>query len=66
MLVGEPPHDNSWKYEKIPGGHRYTSAAFLDDFRRADEMKYRLMPYIYAKAKDSTERGLPMVRALFI
>ena len=29
-------------------------------------MKYRLMPYIYAQAKDSTERGLPMVRALFI
>jgi alpha-D-xyloside xylohydrolase len=27
MLVGEPPHDNSWKYEKIAGGHRYTSAA---------------------------------------
>ena len=27
MLVGDPPHDNSWKYEKIPGGHRYTSAA---------------------------------------
>ena len=41
-------------------------AAFLDDFRRADEMKYRLMPYIYAQAKDSSERGLPMVRALFI
>ena len=29
-------------------------------------MKYRLMPYIYAQAKDATERGLPMVRALFI
>jgi alpha-D-xyloside xylohydrolase len=42
------------------------SAAFLDDFRRADEMKYRLMPYIYAQAKDSSERGLPMLRALFI
>jgi alpha-D-xyloside xylohydrolase len=24
------------------------------------------MPYIYAQAKDCTERGLPMMRALFI
>ena len=40
--------------------------AFMDDFRRADEMKYRLMPYVYAQAKDSSERGLPMVRALFV
>jgi alpha-D-xyloside xylohydrolase len=24
------------------------------------------MPYIYAQAKDSSERGLPMVRALFV
>jgi alpha-D-xyloside xylohydrolase len=24
------------------------------------------MPYVYAQAKDSSERGLPMVRALFI
>jgi alpha-glucosidase (family GH31 glycosyl hydrolase) len=31
-----------------------------------DELKYKLMPYIYAQAKDSSERGLPMVRALFI
>jgi alpha-D-xyloside xylohydrolase len=38
----------------------------MDDFRRADEMKYRLMPYIYAQAKDASQRGLPMVRALFI
>jgi alpha-D-xyloside xylohydrolase len=40
--------------------------AFMDDFRRADELKYRLMPYIYAQAKDCTEKGLPMLRALFI
>jgi len=39
---------------------------FLDAFRRADELKYRLMPYVYAQAKDSSERGLPMVRALFV
>lgn len=52
---GTPPKE-PWEY----------SAAFLDDFRRADEMKYRLMPYVYAQAKDASERGLPMVRALFI
>ena len=48
---------------KEPWGY---SAAFMDDFRRADELKYRLMPYVYAQAKDSSERGLPMLRALFI
>ena len=25
MLAGEVPQDDSWKYEKIDGGHRYTS-----------------------------------------
>lgn len=39
---------------------------FLQYYRRAAEMRYRLMPYIYAQAKASTERGLPMVRALFV
>ena len=29
-------------------------------------MRYRLMPYIYAQAKDSSARGLPMLRALFV
>jgi alpha-D-xyloside xylohydrolase len=40
--------------------------AFTDAFRRAVELKYRLMPYVYAQAKDSTLRGLPMLRALFV
>jgi alpha-D-xyloside xylohydrolase len=40
--------------------------AFVDDFRRAIELKYSLMPYIYAQSKDSSERGLPMLRALFL
>ncbi|MBO4826413.1 MAG: alpha-xylosidase [Prevotella sp.] len=42
------------------------SESFTDAFRQAAEMKYRLMPYVYAQAKDCTERGLPMVRALFV
>jgi alpha-D-xyloside xylohydrolase len=40
--------------------------SFMDDFRRIDELKYELMPYVYAQAKDSSEHGLPMLRALFI
>jgi len=40
--------------------------AFMDEFRRAVEMRYRLMPYIYAQAKDSSEHGLPLLRALFV
>ena len=27
MLVDDPPHSNSWKYERISGGHRYSSSA---------------------------------------
>lgn len=42
------------------------SESFTDAFRQAAEMKYRLMPYVYAQAKDCTERGLPMVRALLV
>lgn len=37
----------------------------MDVSRRAIELKYRLMPYLYAQAKDSSDRGLPMFRALF-
>jgi alpha-D-xyloside xylohydrolase len=39
---------------------------FMDKFRAMDEMKYKLMPYVYAQAKDSSEHGLPMLRALFV
>lgn len=42
------------------------SKEFTEAFREAAEMKYRLMPYVYAQAKDCSNRGLPMVRALFI
>jgi alpha-D-xyloside xylohydrolase len=41
-------------------------AAFVDQFRRIDDLKYELMPYVYAQARDCSEHGLPMVRALFI
>ena len=42
------------------------SESFTQAFRESAELKYRLMPYIYAQAKDCTERGLPMVRALLV
>ena len=52
---GAPPKE-PWEY----------GTAFNSDFRLAVEMKYKLMPYIYAQAKQCTEKGLPMVRALFL
>jgi alpha-D-xyloside xylohydrolase len=42
------------------------SKEFMDDFRVIDNLKYKLMPYVYAQAKDCSERGLPMLRALFV
>jgi alpha-D-xyloside xylohydrolase len=52
---GTPPKE-PWTY----------SPAFLDEFRLSAEMRYKLMPYIYAQAKHSSENGLPMLRALFV
>lgn len=52
---GQPPKE-PWEY----------GTAFMDYFRKAVEMKYKLLPYVYAQAKDCSERGLPMVRALFV
>jgi alpha-D-xyloside xylohydrolase len=51
---GAPPRE-PWTYD----------SAFVVDFRRAVEMKYRLMPYIYAQARASSDSGFPMLRALF-
>ncbi|ULC58039.1 alpha-xylosidase [Flaviramulus sp. BrNp1-15] len=52
---GEPPTE-PWEYSK----------EFLNGFRDADNMRYKLMPYIYAQAKHASENGLPMLRALFV
>ncbi|HKV32768.1 MAG TPA: TIM-barrel domain-containing protein [Pyrinomonadaceae bacterium] len=51
---GVPPRE-PWEYD----------AALTEDFRRALGLRYALMPYIYAQAKDSSARGFPMVRPLF-
>lgn len=53
---GEPPTE-PWLYE---------SKRVQEVFRKSAEMKYQLMPYVYAQAKECTERGLPMLRALFV
>lgn len=42
------------------------SESFTQAFRESAEMKYKMMPYVYAQAKDCSEKGLPMVRALFV
>jgi alpha-D-xyloside xylohydrolase len=52
---GAPPKE-PWEY-----GEDFTEA-----YRKAVNMRYRLMPYIYAQAKHSVENGLPMLRALFV
>ena len=51
---GAPPRE-PWAYNE----------AFVDDFRRAVELKYRLMPYVYAQSKISSEHGWPLLRPLF-
>ncbi len=37
-----------------------------DIFRFYDKLRYSLMPYIYAEAKDCVKTGLPMMRALWL
>lgn len=52
---GAPPTE-PWLYNE----------SFCEAFRLCAEMKYRLMPYVFAQAKNCTETGLPMMRALFV
>ncbi len=51
---GAPPRE-PWEYDD----------ALNTDFQRALGLRYSLMPYIYAQAKDSSARGFPMLRPLF-
>jgi alpha-D-xyloside xylohydrolase len=51
---GAPPTE-PWEYGE----------EFMDDFRRIVEMRYRLLPYVYAQARLASENGHPMLRALF-
>ena len=51
---GAPPRE-PWAYDED----------FVTDFRRMVELKYTLLPYIYAQARFSSEHGFPMLRTLF-
>jgi alpha-D-xyloside xylohydrolase len=51
---GRPPTE-PWEYDE----------KFTDDFRRTVELRYRLMPYVYAQAAHACEEGHPMLRTLF-
>ena len=51
---GAPPTE-PWEY-----GERFT-----DEFRSIVEMRYRLMPHVYAQAKLASQEGYPMLRPLF-
>ena len=52
---GAPPTE-PWLYGKD----------FMNYFRKCAELKYKLMPYVYAQAKESSENGWPMMRALLL
>ena len=51
---GAPPTE-PWEYGE----------EFTDEFRRIVELRYRLMPYVYAQARLASREGHPMLRTLF-
>jgi alpha-D-xyloside xylohydrolase len=51
---GRPPTE-PWEYDE----------EFVEEFRRMVELRYRLMPYIYAQARLCSKEGYPMIRTLF-
>jgi alpha-D-xyloside xylohydrolase len=51
---GAPPRE-PWEYGE----------EFESEFRKSVELKYKLMPYIYAQAKLCSEQGHPLLRTLF-
>jgi alpha-D-xyloside xylohydrolase len=51
---GVPPRE-PWTYDE----------ELLDDFRTSIELKYRLLPYIYAQSVESSNNGYPVLRSLF-
>lgn len=52
---GAPPKE-PWAY----------SEHFLCSFRHMLELRYRLMPYIIAQSTECSEKGIPLLRAMFI
>src|SRR6266446_3912363 len=58
-----PPHPHVPRAPPRPPWENHE--ALTADFRRALGLKYSLMPYIIAQAKDSSAHGFPMLRTLF-
>ena len=54
--VGDHTHREPW----------YFSEEACRIFRKYDRLRYSLMPYIYEQARECTETGLPMMRALLL
>ncbi|HEX7070528.1 MAG TPA: TIM-barrel domain-containing protein [Rhodothermales bacterium] len=52
---GAPPRE-PWEYDE----------ELTEDFRRAMNLRYSLIPYLYAQSVDASSKGHPMMRALFI
>ncbi|TKJ89503.1 alpha-xylosidase [Paenibacillus sp. CFBP13512] len=52
---GAPPKE-PWHYDE----------EFVEDFRKAVELKYQLMPYIYTQSVVSAEQGIPLLRPLLL
>lgn len=51
---GIPPRE-PWTYDE----------ELVDDFRRSIELKYEILPYIYAQSVDASNNGYPLLRTLF-
>lgn len=52
---GQPPKE-PWAY----------SESFLNSFRSMLELRYRLMPYIYAQSIQCSEEGIPLLRPMYM
>lgn len=78
-FVGRPPRDlySRWLAFGALTSHMRTHGApprepwewddaMVEEFRRALAMRYALMPYITAQSAASSEKGWPMLRALFL
>lgn len=52
---GEPPKE-PWHY----------STQFLELYRKQMELRYEILPYIYAQSKLSIQKGIPFLRTMFL
>ncbi len=51
----------------VPPREPYSySKTFLENFKKYDSIKYRLLPYIYSQAYHSMQKGIPILRAMVL